>query len=298
MPLSDFKDLGIGVGLRPPHYPVFTKAPPATASWVEVISENYMGWRNQASGRALQILEKVRQNVPVVLHGVSMSLGSCDPIDLDYLAKLKELTHRIQPAWISDHLCWTGVGGRNFHDLLPLPYTEEALDLVTRKIRTVQDYFGRRMLIENPSTYLQFASSEMTEWDFMAELARRSDCGILLDLNNVYVSSVNHGFDPLTYLRAIPKDRVGQIHLAGHTDRITHLVDTHDAPVCEAVWELYRFAVEHFGKVSAMIERDDNIPDWSELEAELRIMRDIRSQAGKLAESRETPSFEESARAP
>ena len=277
--LPDFKDLGVGVGLRPAHYSEFLKSAPSSVSWVEVISENYMGWKGHDPGRSLQLLEKVRRNVPVVLHGVSMSLGSCDPLDESYLAKLRELVNRIQPAWMSDHLCWTGTAGQNLHDLLPLPYTEEVLNLVSLKIRTVQDYFGRRMLIENPSTYLQFTHSEMTEWEFMAELSKRADCGILLDVNNVYVSSVNHSFDPLTYLRAIPQGRVGQIHLAGHTNKGTHLVDTHDAPVCSQVWDLYRFAVGHFGGISAMVERDDKLPSWRELESELKTATLIRSQS-------------------
>lgn len=283
MSLAGFRDLGIGVGLRPEHYEEFLENPPRSASWVEVISENYMAGRIQDTGRGIQTLERIRKNLPVVLHGVSMSLGSSDLPDDLYLRRLKDLADRIQPAWISDHLAWTGTKGNNLHDLLPLPYTEEVLNLVTAKILYVQNFLGRRILVENPSTYLQFEASEMTEWDFIAELSRRADCGILLDVNNVYVSSVNHQFDPITYLRAIPTNRVAQIHLAGHSNEGNYLIDTHDAPVCDAVWDLYRFSARHFGKVSAMIERDAHIPEWSELESELRKAALIREESEKLA---------------
>lgn len=278
MALSQLRDLGVGVGLRPVHYEHFLESPPKSVSWVEVISENYMCWRTRSSGRSLQLLERVRKNLPVVLHGVSLSIGSSDRLDAEYLTALEGLIHRIEPAWISDHLCWTGIHGRNLHDLLPLPYTQEALEKVVERIKQVQDRLGRQILIENPTTYLQFTESEMSEWDFMAEMATRADCGILLDVNNVFVSAVNHGFDPHTYLNAIPMERVGQIHLAGHTDKGTHLIDTHSTPVRPEVWDLYRAAVKRFGKISAMIERDDDIPEWSELEREILQLSQVRNE--------------------
>lgn len=276
--MNGFKDLGIGVGLRPTYYRHFLEHKPKSVSWVEVISENYMDWKNQKIGRPLQTLQRVRQDYPVVLHGVSLSVGSCDPLDKDYILALKDLIHKIEPAWVSDHLCWTGVLGENLHDLLPIPYTEEALHWVTHKLKQVQDYLNRHILIENPSSYLQFENEDFTEWSFLAEVARAADCGILLDINNVYVSSINHNFDPIVYLKAMPKERVQQLHLAGHTHNGTHLIDTHDAPVCDEVWDLYRWACGHFDNVSTMLERDDNIPDWEELEVEIQKMDAIRRE--------------------
>jgi uncharacterized protein len=210
-----------------------------------------------------------------VLHGVSLSLGSADPLNEDYLARLRALVDRIEPAWVSDHLCWTGVDGVNLHDLLPLPYTEEVLNYLAARIDRVQGVLGRRILVENVSSYLTFAESQISEWEFVAELAKRADCGLLLDVNNVYVSSVNHGFDPLRYLDALPAERIGQIHLAGHSRQGGVLIDTHDHPVCPEVWALYRAAVERFGAVSTMIERDDHIPEFAELVAELDTARAI-----------------------
>ncbi len=277
--ISGFKDLGVGVGLRPSHYNEFLKQKPQSVSWVEVISENYMDWNNQLKiERPFGILEKIRGHYPVVLHGVSLNIGSTDPINKLYLNSLKDLIHKINPAWVSDHLCWTGVLGENFHDLLPLPYTEEVLNLVGSKLLQVQDFLGRRILIENPSTYLQFNHSEMSEVEFLNLLIKNSDCGILLDINNVFVNSINHNFNPLDYLKAIPIENVCQIHLAGHTDKGTHLVDTHDAPICNEVWELYRWSVTHFGNVSAMVERDDNIPEWEELQCEVLKVAEIRKE--------------------
>jgi hypothetical protein len=207
------------------------------------------------------------------MHGVSLSIGSTDPLDREYLAAVRRLSRRIEPAWISDHLCWTGVEGRNMHDLLPLPYTEEALAAVAARVGAVQDALGQQILLENVSSYLTFHASEMTEWEFLSEVSRRADCAILLDINNIYVSSVNHGFDALHYLEAIPKDRVRQFHLAGHSDLGGHLIDTHDQPIATAVWELYRAAIARFGRVPTMIERDDNIPELHELVAELDTAR-------------------------
>jgi uncharacterized protein (UPF0276 family) len=259
---------GFGLGLRTPHYEAMQSEPHAV-DWLEVITENYLG----AGGKPLHYLERMRERFPLVMHGVSLSIGSTDPIDLEYLAQVRNLAARIEPHWISDHLCWTGIDGRNLHDLLPLPYTEEALASVVARVGQVQDALGRQILLENVSSYLSFQASELTEWDFLREVAQRADCAVLLDINNIYVSSVNHGFDPLVYLQAIPKERVRQFHLAGHSDMGGHLIDTHDHPIAEPVWALYGAAVARFGMVPTMIERDDNIPELGELVAELQIAR-------------------------
>ena len=264
---------GFGLGLRTPHYEAILNEPHAI-DWLEVITENYL----VPGGKALDYLERIRERFPLVMHGVSLSIGSTDPIDVEYLAAVRALAARIEPHWISDHLCWTGIDGRNLHDLLPLPYTEEALDLVVARVGQVQDALGRQILLENVSSYLTFHASEMSEWEFLREVAQRADCAILLDINNIYVSSVNHGFDPLTYLQAIPKERVRQFHLAGHSDLGGHLIDTHDHPVCEDVWDLYIAALKRFGRVSTMIERDDNIPPLDELIVEVNRTREIAAQ--------------------
>jgi uncharacterized protein (UPF0276 family) len=261
---------GFGLGLRPPHYD-FVLQEPHAIDWLEIITENYLG----AGGKPLHYLTRIRERYPLVMHGVSLSIGSTDPIDLDYLASVRALSDRIEPHWISDHLCWTGIEGRNLHDLLPLPYTEEALATVVARVGQVQDILGRQILLENVSSYLTFHASEMSEWEFLREVAQRADCAILLDINNIYVSSVNHGFDPIEYLRAIPPSRVEQFHLAGHSDLGGHLIDTHDHPIAAPVWNLYRAALERFGEVPTMIERDDNIPELSELVEELDVARQI-----------------------
>jgi uncharacterized protein (UPF0276 family) len=269
---------GFGLGLRTPHYEAVLNEPHAI-DWLEVITENYL----VPGGKPLHYLERIRERYPMVMHGVSLSIGSTDPVDFDYLAGVRALAARIEPHWISDHLCWTGIDGRNLHDLLPLPYTEEALAAVVARVGQVQDALGRRILLENVSSYLAFHESDMTEWEFLREVAQRADCSILLDINNIYVSSVNHGFDPLTYLEAIPTDRVRQMHLAGHSDLGGHLIDTHDHPIVEPVWDLYRAAVAQFGAVPTMIERDDNIPALSELVAELQIARDLSRSSSQRA---------------
>jgi uncharacterized protein len=261
---------GFGLGLRTPHYEAIL-AEPHAIDWLEVITENYL----VPGGKPLDYLERIRERFPMVMHGVSLSIGSTDPIDFDYLAAVKALAARIEPHWISDHLCWTGIEGRNVHDLLPLPYTEEALALVVARVGQVQDALGRQILLENVSSYLTFHASEMSEWEFLREVAQRADCAVLLDINNIHVSSINHGFDPLAYLKAIPKERVRQFHLAGHSDLGGHLIDTHDHPIVQPVWDLYCAAVAHFGEVPTMIERDDNIPELGELVAELQIARDL-----------------------
>jgi len=227
---------------------------------------------------------RMRERYPLVMHGVSLSIGSTAPLDRDYLRQVKALAERVQPAWISDHLCWTGVSGRNTHDLLPLPYTEEALDHIVERVRTVQDFLGRRILLENVSSYVSFRDSALTEWGFLAEIAARADCLILLDVNNIYVSSVNHEFDPLEYLNAIPAERVQQIHLAGHENHGDYLIDTHDHPVPDPVWQLYAAALERCGAVSTMIERDDHIPPLADLVAELEQARSLAARTLATAE--------------
>jgi uncharacterized protein (UPF0276 family) len=258
---SDFPFLGFGVGLRRPHYTHVLSEHPGV-DWFEVVTENFM----VQGGRPLQVLEKVRQDYPIVLHGVSMSLGSVDPLNPQYLSRLRDLARQFEPAWISDHLCWTGVGGRNLHDLLPLPYTEEAVTWVARRIRRVQERLERTILIENVSSYMSFVHSTMSEWEFLSAVAEEADCGILLDINNVYVSAFNHGFEPERYIDSVPVSRVVQYHLAGHSDHGAYLLDTHDHPVCPAVWSLYERAARRFGPVSALVEWDDNIPEFATLE--------------------------------
>jgi len=260
--------LGFGLGLRVEHYAEIFDGQP-DVDWFEALTENYL----VPGGRPIHNLMRVRERFPVALHGVSLSIGSTTPLDLGYLAQVKALAARVQPVWISDHLCWTGVNGKNLHDLLPLPFTEEALAHVVARVRAVQEILGRRILLENVSSYLAFHDSRMTEWEFLTAVAQQSDCLILLDVNNVYVSSVNHEFDPLAYLDALPAERVQQIHLAGHENHGDYLIDTHDQPVPDAVWSLYSEALKRFGSVPTMIERDANIPPLAELEAELRIAR-------------------------
>ncbi|MBA2650984.1 MAG: DUF692 domain-containing protein [Tatlockia sp.] len=267
---QQFPYLGFGLSLRPEHYDeVLTQKP--DVDWFEIITENYL----IPGGRPIYFLDKVRENYPIVMHGVSLSIGSTDPLDWDYLKQLKALAARIQPVWISDHLCWTGVKGLNLHDLLPLPYTEEAIKHIAERIDEIQTFLGRRILIENVSSYLTFTHSEMTEWEFISEIAKASDCSILLDVNNIYVSSVNHEFNALDYINAISSERIAQIHLAGHSNQGNYIIDTHDAAVIQPVWELYAKTIAKFGRISTMIERDDNIPLLAELLAELNQARNI-----------------------
>lgn len=256
--------LGFGLGLRSQHYQYILEHQPAI-DWFEVLTEDYL----IPGGRPLYYLDQIRQHYPMVMHGVSMSIGSTDPLNYDYLEKVKKLATRLEPAWISDHLCWTGVDGINLHDLLPLPYTEEALQHIVERVKQVQDFLGRQILLENVSSYVTYTTSQLTEWDFLAEIAKQADCLILLDINNIYVSAFNHNFDADDYLNGIPVDRVRQFHLAGHENCGQHIIDTHNQPVIDSVWDLYAKAVKRFGKVSTMIERDDNIPAFPELMAEL-----------------------------
>ncbi len=255
---------GFGLGLRPEHYAEFI-AGPQPVDWLEIISENYM----VPGGKPLAMLDAIRADYPVVMHGVSLSIGSAELLDMGYLRDLKALAERVEPLWISDHLCWTGINAHNTHDLLPLPYDAPTLDCVVDNIGRVQDFLGRRIVIENPSSYVTFRSSDRSEWDFLAEMAARADCLLLLDVNNIYVSARNHGFDPQDYLAGLPANRIQQIHLAGHSDMGDYVIDTHDADVCDAVWDLYGDAVRMFGPVATMIERDDHIPPLADVVAEL-----------------------------
>ena len=263
-------DPSFGLGLRKPHYADFLDGDaPVAVDFVEVISENFM----VPGGKPRDILRRVRERHPVALHGVSMSVGSADGVDRDYLARLRLLVDEIEPMVVSDHLCWTRIEGFNSHDLLPLPYTEEALEIVCANIAIAQDMLGRAMLIENPSSYICFDDAPMSEWEFLDAMCARTGCGLLLDVNNIYVSATNHGFDPLAYLAGVPADRVGQIHLAGHSQGRELLIDTHDQAVPPQVWALYEKAMARIGPVPTMIERDDNIPQLGELLDELRIAR-------------------------
>lgn len=286
---------GFGLGLRTEHYADFHTRQPGV-DWLEVISENYL----VPGGRPLHHLERIRALYPMVMHGVSLSIGSTDALDRGYLRELKALIGRIEPAWVSDHLCWTGVDHHNLHDLLPLPCTEEALRHVADRVQQVQEALGRRILLENVSSYVSHAADAMSEWQFVAELAQRADCELLLDVNNVYVSSVNHGFDPRAYIDALPPERVRQIHLAGHEDHGDHLIDTHDHPVCDAVWALYAHATRRLGAVPTMIERDDRMPPLGELLAELAQARAVqrRALAGLVEERALAGLVEERALAP
>ncbi len=261
----NYPDLGFGVGLRSQHYDQILAERPKSVDWFEIISENFI----EAHPGYLDFLRELRKNYPIVMHGVSMSIGSTDKLNSDYLAKLKKLADAIQAPWISDHLCWTGVNGKNTHDLLPVPYTQESLAHIVARIREVQDRLERRIVLENPSSYLEFADSTMSEWEFLAEMATQADCGLLLDVNNVYVSAFNHGYDAKLYIDTIPSDRVVQIHLAGHKNYGTHIIDTHDGHVLDEVWDLYRYTIQSKGSISTLVEWDDHIPAFEVLAQEL-----------------------------
>lgn len=257
--------LGFGLGLRTQYYEeILTQKP--DLDWFEILTENYL----VAGGKPLYYLDKIRQNYPMVMHGVSLSLGSTDVLDFDYLNQVRELAERIEPEWISDHLCWTGVHGINVHDLLPMPYTYQAIEHIVSRIHKVQDFLGRPLLIENVSSYLNYMQSEMTEWEFIAELVKQSGCYLLLDVNNVYVSSVNHQFHALDFIKAMPVSSVAQIHLAGHTNHGHYIIDTHDEAVVQPVWDLYAETIKYLGCVSTMIERDDNMHSFQTLLSEMQ----------------------------
>jgi hypothetical protein len=272
------------VGLRPGHYPeVLARGREGRldVDWFEALTENYM----VAGGRLPRVLDEVRALAPVVLHGVSLNVGSVDPLDASYLDALEALAARVEPCWVSDHLCWTGVDGRNLHDLLPLPYTEEVVEHVAERVRRVQERLGRRIALENVSSYVEHTASRLTEWEFLGAVAERADCGILLDVNNVFVSAHNHGFDARVYLDALDPARVFQIHLAGHSVEGPLLVDTHDHPVCDEVWSLYAHALRRLGPVSTLIEWDGSLPEFGRLcEEAARARRILETLGGESHE--------------
>ena len=265
-----YSNLGLGVGLRTVHFDHILKHNPAV-DWFEVISENFM----DSQGRPRYVLEQIAERYPLVMHGVSLSIGSTEPLDFDYLRRLKKLAQSIGARWVSDHVCWTGVAGINTHDLLPIPYNDESLQHVIERIRIVQDLLERPLVLENPSSYVTFAASTMSEWEFIARLADEADCGLLLDVNNVFVSARNHGFDPVEYIEKIPHERVVQMHLAGHTNCGTHLIDTHDGPVIDPVWELFRRAYHLTGGVATLLEWDARIPEFSVVHNEILKARQV-----------------------
>ncbi len=266
--------LGFGLGLRGEHFQEVLEDPPEIVDWFEIISENFM----VEGGKPKYFLHAIRERYPMVMHGVSLSIGSVDPLDMSYLKKLKKLADEIDAPWVSDHLCFTGADSTNTHDLLPLPYDPSVIQHVGKRIKEVQDYLERPFLLENVSSYLDYKASMMTEWEFLSEVVEYADCQLLLDINNIFVSARNQSFDPKEYLDYIDPKRVKQFHLAGHTDNGTHIIDTHDHPVVEGVWSLYRQALRRFGPISTMIERDDNIPELKELLRELSIAKNIAEE--------------------
>ena len=273
-PRLGYPNLGLGVGLRHVHFKHITETWP-NVDWFEIISENFM----DSEGRPRHILDQVAERYPIVMHGVSLSIGSSDPLNHDYLRKLKKLADEINAVWISDHVCWTGVAGQNSHDLLPIPYNEESLTHIVDRIKIVQDVLERPLVLGNPSSYITFADSTMSEWEFITRMAEDSECGLLLDVNNVYVSAYNHEFDPYEFLQSLPHERVVQFHLAGHLNCGTHCIDTHDGRVIDEVWNLYRKAHELTGGVSTLLEWDANIPSFDEMHAEVLKARQFLQDA-------------------
>jgi len=261
---TNFPYLGYGLGLRTEHFDEILKHQPQV-DWFEIISENFI----DTEGYPKFVIQKIAEQYPIVMHGVSLSIGSTDPINFDYLKKIKKLATKIDAKWVSDHLCWTGILSKNAHDLLPLPLTEESLKHVVNRIKQVQDFLERPLVLENPSSYVQFQEDSFTEYEFISEMANASDCRLLLDLNNVYVSSFNHNYEALTYIKSLPLDKVVQFHLAGHTNKGTHIIDTHDNHVVDDVWDLYKETIQYTGQVSTLLEWDANIPDLTVLQAEV-----------------------------
>jgi uncharacterized protein len=286
LPRLGHPHLGLGVGLRATHYPYILQHQP-DVSWFEIISENYMDSR----GRPRYVLEQIAERYAIVMHGVSLSIGSTDPLDFEYLQKLKALARAVNARWVSDHICWTGVAGLNAHDLLPIPFTEATLRHVVERVRIVQDVLERPLVLENPSSYITFAQSTMSEWEFVTRLADDADCGLLLDVNNVFVSSFNHDLDPAAFIESLPHERIVQFHLAGHTHCGTHIVDTHDNPVIRAVWELYRLAHRLTGGVSTLLEWDAKIPPFPVLHGEVLKARRFMGEELEPREQADEPLF-------
>jgi uncharacterized protein (UPF0276 family) len=282
-------NIGFGLGLRPKHYSQILETKP-DVDWFEIISENFM----DTGGKPRRNLERISELYPIVMHGVAMSIGTIDPLNSEYLSKLKKLADEIRPAWISDHLCWTGVAHKNSHDLLPVPYTEEALKHIISRIKQVQDFLERPIALENPSTYLEFKTSNISEAEFIAEMAIESNCNLLLDVNNVYVTCYNHRLDPKAYIDALPLDKVAQIHLSGHSNMDTHIIDTHDDHVIEEVWSLYKYVVYKAGRIpNTMVEWDDNIPEFDILYTELHKAKLAAKDAKSFAPLPNLASYEE-----
>lgn len=279
------QDLGHGIGLRKEHFLHLLEHGPSGIDWFEVISENFF----EMGGRPWKVLERVRQDVPIVMHGVSMAIGNTDELDWDYLKRLKRLADAVEPAWVSDHICWGGFGGHNAHDLLPLPYTEETVAHLVSRIQQVQDFLKRPMMFENVSSYVTFCQSEMTEWEFVTEVATRSGSGILLDVNNIYVSAYNHGFQIEDYLDGVPAAHIGQFHIAGHTNYGDYIIDTHIGPTIQEVWDVYRKAVERFGRTATLIEWDSELPPYEDVVAESQIAARIEKEVlGEAPQTRPT----------
>jgi uncharacterized protein (UPF0276 family) len=277
---NGYTDYGIGIGLRIPHYRHILEKQPVV-DWFEIISENYM----LDGGRPLAVLDAILEQYRVVQHGVSMYFGSVDPLNREHLKRLKELTRRTKTPWLTDHLCWGSVDGRYTHDLMPLPYTWEAIEVTAQKIRQVQDFLEIPVCVENVSSYAEFHESEMTEWEFLNEVVEKADCGILLDVNNIYVSSVNHSFDPHAYVDSIPAERVAQIHIAGHSKYEKYILDTHDHPVIDPVWNLYAHAIRRCGATATLLEWDDKIPSFEEVHGEaLKAKRFLADVAAETSE--------------
>ncbi|HLD16545.1 MAG TPA: DUF692 domain-containing protein [Coxiellaceae bacterium] len=271
--------LGFGIGLRPCHYQTILDHCPPDIDWFEIVSEDYM----VPGGTPLHYLDAIAERFPIVMHGVSLSIGSVDPLNAVYLKDLKRLRDRIKPRWISDHLCWTGVDGYNTHDLLPLPYTESCLMHVAERVDQVQNFLGEPLILENPSSYVSYTQSTMSEWEFLTRLVEKTRCEILLDINNIYVSSFNHNFNAQDYLKGVPSKAVKQFHLAGHKHCSNYIIDTHDQPVIEEVWKLYHQAIQYFPNASILIERDDQIPPLEELVEELKRAKKLYCNAYEFA---------------
>jgi uncharacterized protein (UPF0276 family) len=269
--MTQHTNIGFGLGLRAPHYSSILETRPKQVDWFEIISENFL----EAHQGYWDFLADLRADYPIIMHGVSMSIGSTDPLNFEYLAKLKKLADFLEVPWLSDHLCWTGINNKNTHDLLPVPYTEEALNHIVSRIKQAQDFLGRQLVLENPSTYLEFKNSNISEWDFIIAMLEQADCKLLLDVNNVYVSAYNHGYDAKKYIDAIPGRRITQIHLAGHNNFGTHIIDTHDDHVTDAVWDLYSHTIKTKGNFSTMVEWDEKIPEFPTLIAELNKARNF-----------------------
>jgi len=273
--MGDSKIKGFGLGLRHEHFDEVIQTKPKAIDWFEILTENYMS----PGGHAISCLEQIREHYPIVFHGVSLSIGSHDPLNQDYLTALKQTIDRFQPEWVSDHLCWTGVHGKNLHDLMPMPYTKASLAHVASRVSAVQDFLGQPILLENPSSYLSFSDDCISEWEFLVKVSEITGCYLLLDVNNVYVSSFNHGYSAQDFIDALPKDKVKQIHLAGHLNKGDVIVDTHDHPIIDEVFDLYAYAIGKLGFVPTMIERDDNIPPLAELLEELELVKKTAKQA-------------------